>query len=205
VDVFRGRLSSVFRLKKVSYQAYSQCCRNEVRFIVYQSAWVDAGLTILRVVAGLTLAAHGYQKFFAGGRIAGTGRWFDSLGMRPGRIHALAAATTEMGAGLLMAAGLLTALDGAAFVALMVVAGWTVHRANGFFSVKSGWEYNLILAVIGITIGTTGAGSYSLDGLFHLTGVFSGLPGFLIAAVGGLAAGTAQLAVFYRPSSVSAD
>jgi putative oxidoreductase len=171
---------------------------------VYQTAAVDAGLTILRVAAGLTLAAHGYQKFFSGGRLAGTGRWFDSMGMRPGRIHAVAAATTEVGAGLLLAAGLLTSLAGAAFVALMLVAGWTVHRENGFFSVRSGWEYNLILAVIGIAVGTTGAGTYSLDHALGMTDVFSGLPGFLIAAVGGLAAGAAQLTVFYRPSSVAA-
>ena len=171
---------------------------------MFQIHGVDAGLLILRVVAGLTLAAHGYQKFFSGGRIAGTGRWFDSMGMRPGRVHALAAATTEVGAGLLLAVGLLTALAGAAFVALMLVAAWTVHRANGFFSVRSGWEYNLILATIAATVATTGAGSYSVDDALGLARVFSGLVGFLIAVVGGLAAGIAQLTVFYRPSSVAA-
>lgn len=31
-------------------------------------------------------------------------------------------------------------------VALMLVAAWTVHRGNGFFIVKEGWEYNLVLA-----------------------------------------------------------
>lgn len=165
----------------------------------------DIGILVLRVVAGLTLAAHGYQKFFSGGRIAGTGRWFDGMGMRPGRVHALAAATTEIGAGILLALGLLTSLAGAAFVAVMLVAGYTVHRANGFFSVRSGWEYNLILAVIGIAVGTTGAGSYSLDHALGWTGVFSGSTGLLIAAGGGLAAGVAQLAIFYRPSSVAAS
>jgi putative oxidoreductase len=172
---------------------------------VDQTVGVDAGLAILRVAAGLTLAAHGYQKFFSGGRIAGTGRWFHSMGMRPGHLHALAAATTEIGAGLLLAAGLLTPLAGAAFVALMLVAAWTVHRANGFFSVKSGWEYNFILAIIGITVGTTGPGDYSLDHLIGLTTVLSGLIGFLIAAIGGLAAGTAQLTVFYRPKAAAAE
>jgi putative oxidoreductase len=168
---------------------------------VYLTVGVDVGLLVLRVAAGLTLAAHGYQKFFAGGRIAGTARWFDSLGMRPGRLHALAAATTEIGAGLLLAAGLLTSVAGAAFVGLMLVAGWTVHRTKGFFSVKSGWEYNFILATIGITLGTTGAGRYSLDYVLGLT-VFSGLTGVLIAAVGGLVVGVTQLVVFYRPSTV---
>ena len=34
----------------------------------------NLALLILRVVAGLTLAAHGWNKFFGGGRIPGTGR-----------------------------------------------------------------------------------------------------------------------------------
>jgi len=163
------------------------------------STAADTGLLLIRVVAGLTMAAHGYQKFFSGGRIAGTGRWFDSIGMRPGRLHALAAASTELGAGVLLALGLLTSLAGAAFVALMLVAGYTVHRANGFFSVKSGWEYNLILAVIGAGVGTAGAGRFSLDHLAGLDDVFSGVPGAVIAIAGGLLAGIGQLAVFYRP------
>jgi putative oxidoreductase len=174
-----------------------------VRTIVYLTVGVDVGLLVLRVAAGLTLAAHGYQKFFAGGRIAGTARWFDSLGMRPGRLHALAAATTEIGAGLLLAAGLLTSVAvHRPFVGLMLVAGWTVHRTKGFFSVKSGWEYNFILATIGITLGTTGAGRYSLDYVLGLTGVFAGLVGFLVAAVGGLVVGVTQLVIFYRPPTV---
>lgn len=164
---------------------------------------LDAGLFLLRVVAGVTMAAHGYQKFFSGGRIAGTARWFEGMGMRPGRLHALAAATTEVVAGSLLALGLLTSLAGAAFVGLMFVAGWTVHRENGFFSVKSGWEYNLVLATIGAAVGITGAGNWSLDAALGLTSVFSGTTGFVIAVIGGLVAGIGQLVLFFRPSSAA--
>ncbi|WP_256386370.1 DoxX family protein, partial [Mycobacterium sp. GA-1841] len=109
----------------------------------------DTALLVLRVVLGLTMAAHGYNKFFGGGRIPGTAGWFDSIGMKPGLFHARVAATTEIAAGLGLALGLLTPIPAAGFVALMLVAAWTVHRANGFFIVKEGWEYNLILAVAG--------------------------------------------------------
>jgi len=160
---------------------------------------VDVGLLLLRVVAGLTMAAHGYQKFFPGGRIAGTARWFDSMGMRPGRLHALAAATTEVGSGVLIALGLLTPLAGAAFVALMLVAAYTVHRPNGFFSVRSGWEYNLILALIGATLGFTGPGRFSLDHVLGLDSLLPALLGGLVAIVGGVLAGIGQLVIFYRP------
>ncbi|MCU1625699.1 MAG: putative oxidoreductase mhqP [Pseudonocardia sp.] len=166
------------------------------------STSADVGILVLRVVAGITMAAHGYQKFFSGGRISGTGRWFDSMGMRPGRLHALAAATTELLAGIFLAAGLLTAVAGAAFVALMLVAGYTVHRANGFFSVRSGWEYNLVLATIGVAVAVTGPGRYSLDHVLGLTGPLSGSTGLLIAVAGGGLAGVGQLVIFFRPSTV---
>ena len=39
---------------------------------------LELPLLIIRIALGLTLAAHGYNKFFKGGRIEGTGRWFDS-------------------------------------------------------------------------------------------------------------------------------
>src|SRR6185437_428095 len=124
---------------------------------------IDVGLLILRLVLGLTLAAHGLNKFFGGGRIPGTARWFESIGMKPGKFHATIAASTETAAGLGLAAGLLTPIPAAGFVSLMLVAAWTVHRANGFFIVKEGWEYNLVLAVSAVGVATLGAGKYSLD------------------------------------------
>ncbi|PPJ33765.1 DoxX family protein [Nocardia nova] len=160
---------------------------------------LDVGVGLLRVVGGLTMAAHGYQKFFSGGRIAGTARWFDGMGMRPGRVHALSAASVEIIAGLFLAIGMLTPFAGAAFVALMLVAAYTVHRANGFFSVNSGWEYNLVLAVLGASVAITGPGQISVDHLLGLDDTLAGVPGGLIALVGGVAAGLAQLVIFYRP------
>ncbi|MCQ3807107.1 MAG: DoxX family protein [Acidimicrobiaceae bacterium] len=160
---------------------------------------VSLGTLIVRVAVGLTLAAHGYGKFFRGGKIKGTAGWFDSMGMRPGKFHALLAASTEVGAGLLFAAGLLTPLAALAFVALMVVAGWTAHRDNGFFIVAGGWEYNFVLAIIAVGVATTGPGQYSLDYELELIESLDGATGLLISAVGGIAAAIAQLAIFYRP------
>ncbi|MBB3753221.1 putative oxidoreductase [Mycolicibacterium sp. BK634] len=163
----------------------------------------SVGLLILRVVLGLTMAAHGYNKFFGGGRIKGTAGWFESIGMKPGTFHARVAASTEMAAGIGLALGLLTPVPAAGFVALMLVAAWTVHRHNGFFIVKEGWEYNLVLAAAAVALATTGAGKYSLDyALFHGTSVYQWLHGWcglLVALVLGLGGGIGQLAIFYRP------
>src|SRR6201998_4055302 len=97
----------------------------------------DVGLLILRLVLGLTLAAHGFNKFFGGGRIPGTARWFESIGMKPGKFHAAVAATTEVSAGLGLAAGLLTPIPAAGFVALMLVAASAVHPGHGLLLLQA--------------------------------------------------------------------
>jgi putative oxidoreductase len=163
----------------------------------------DFALLVLRVVLGVTMAAHGYNKFFGKGGLKGTAGWFDSIGMKPGMFHARAAATTEMAAGLGLAAGLLTPIPAAGFVALMLTAAWTVHRKNGFFIVKEGWEYNLILAVSAVAIAGLGAGKLSLDyALFRDTALWDylqGWGGLAVAVALGLAGGIGQLVIFFRP------
>jgi putative oxidoreductase len=165
----------------------------------------DVGLLILRLVLGVTMAAHGYNKFFGGGRIPGTARWFESIGMKPGKFHATVAATTEVSAGLGLALGLLTPIPAAGFVSLMLVAAWTVHRHNGFFIVKEGWEYNLVLAVSAVAVATLGPGRFSLDWvIFGINDPLIGWNGLLISVVLGLAGALGQLLIFYRPPAKQA-
>ncbi len=168
----------------------------------------DVGMLMLRLVLGLTMAAHGYNKFFGSGGIAGTAGWFDSIGMRPGAFHARVAASTEIAAGLGLALGFLTPVAAAGFVALMLVAAWTVHRRNGFFIVKEGWEYNLVLAAAAVAVAVA-PGRLSLDYLVfggtRLAALLHGWPGLLIALGLGLAGGIGQLVLFYRPRTSQAD
>ena len=76
----------------------------------------NAGMLILRAVFGLFLAYHGYNKVFGPGGLEGTARWFESIGMRWPRWQARLAAATEIGSGLLMAAGFLTPLAAAGMI-----------------------------------------------------------------------------------------
>ena len=60
---------------------------------------MDVAVVLLRLVAGLTLAAHGSQKLFGafgGGGIAGTRTFFTGLGFRRPHLMALAAGTGEL-------------------------------------------------------------------------------------------------------------
>ena len=90
----------------------------------------DFVLLIFRLSIGITIAAHGWNKIFGGGRIKGTGRWFQSIGMKPGIFHAWIAALSEILCGLLLALGFLTSFAAAGIIGIMVVAWWTVHRLS---------------------------------------------------------------------------
>lgn len=160
---------------------------------------INVALLMLRVAIGLAMAAHGYGKFFTGGRIAGTAGWFDSMGMRPGKVHALLAASGEVVAGVFLALGLLTSFAALGFVGLMAVAYWTVHRHSGFFIIKEGWEYVFVLAIIAVGIAMIGPGELSIDHAIGLADDLDGWPGLLISAGGGVAAAAGLLGVFYRP------
>ena len=159
----------------------------------------DWALLILRVVVGVTLAAHGYNKFFGGGRIAGTARWFESIGMRPGRRHAILAAAGEIAAGLALAAGFLTAPAAAGFVGLMTVAFWVAHRGKGPFVMNDGWEYTAVLATVAVAVAMLGPGDLSLDGVIGIADVLNGWVGLAISLGGGVVAAVLLLAAFYRP------
>lgn len=169
-----------------------------------ETAEFNLVMFIFRVLVGLTFAAHGYAKMFRGGKIAGTAGWFDSIGMKPGKVHALAASITEMGAGALLAVGLLTPFAAAAIIGVMLVAGWTVHRSDGFFIVSGGWEYTFIVALMAFAIAGLGPGAWSLDETFSLADDLNGYTGLAIAAGVGIVAGVGQIAAFYRPPAPAA-
>jgi len=157
----------------------------------------DLALLIIRVAAGLTLAAHGLNKFKGG--LSGVAGWFDSIGMRPGRMHASVAAGGEVLAGLFLAAGLLTSFAALGVVGLMTVAAVTVHLRNGFFILDEGWEYVFVLAAVAVTIAILGPGEWSVDESLGIIDDFDGYVGLAISAGGGVASAMLLLAVFYRP------
>lgn len=164
---------------------------------------LNFGLLLLRVVVGPVFAFHGYAKIFRGGRLAGTARWFDGMGMRPGALHARFAAGGELATGTCVALGLLTPFGGMGLVGLMSVAVWTVHRGHGLLVTKDGWEYNLVLATIGVTLATIGPGEWSLDDALGID--LNGPVGFAIALVGGVGLAAALLATCYRPPAREAQ
>jgi putative oxidoreductase len=155
---------------------------------------MSIGLLILRLVVGLTLAAHGAQKlfgWFGGYGIAGTGQFLEQLGFRPGRLYAAQAGIAEVAGGLFLAAGFLTPAAAAAAVAVMFVAAVSAHIKNGFFAHNGGYEYTLVLGGAALALAFTGPGALSLDRALGIS--WSGELWGLAALAAGLIGGTAPL------------
>jgi putative oxidoreductase len=138
---------------------------------------VTLGLLILRIVMGLTMAAHGSQKllgWFEGPGQAGTTGMFTKLGFRWPAAMALMAGAAELFGGLLFAAGLVTPFAAIALIVVMLNAIITVHWQKGFFVTAGGYEYNLAIIAIATGVSAMGPGADSVDSALGIAGTLSG-------------------------------
>ena len=169
------------------------------------AAAVDLALLVFRCGIGAVMLAHGVNHVVGGGKIAGTARWFESMGMKPPLVQAWLASLTEVGAGVMLVFGLLTPFGGAGVVGVTTVAWAINHRGNGFFIFRpgEGWEYVMTLLLSGITLGGIGPGAWSLDDALGIDDDLSGTAGLLIAAVAGLGGAAVLLVTCWRPPTKS--
>jgi putative oxidoreductase len=124
-----------------------------------------------RIALGLIFVAHGSQKLFGafgGYGLGGTAQFLGGMGFRPAMFWAVLLGFTEFFGGLGVLVGLLTRLASIGIAVAMIVAVATVHARNGFFLQpnKPGFEFNLALIGICISLILSGAGRLSLDALF---------------------------------------
>jgi putative oxidoreductase len=155
---------------------------------------MSIGLLTLRLVVGLSLAAHGAQKlfgWFGGYGLTGTGQFLEQLGFRPGRLQAAQAGIAEVVGGLFLAGGFLTPAAAAAAVAVMLVATVSVHIKHGFFAHNGGYEYTLVLGGAALALAFTGPGALSLDRALGIS--WSGDAWGLAALAAGLTGGAVPL------------
>jgi len=167
----------------------------------------DIGALLIRIAMGITMLAHGYNHAFGGGKLPGTARWFESIGIRPGRVHALLATVTELAVAPMLFLGLLTPLAAAGALGVMVVALIANHLKNGYFIFRpgEGYEYVLFIAFTALALGALGAGDWSIDSEFtdHIGTLgewFAGWHGLLVTAVAGGGGAALLLATCWRPN-----
>ena len=124
---------------------------------------IDAALTVLRVVLGITFIMHGGQKIFVYG-FDGVAGSFAQMGIPAAGLMGPFVALVEFVGGIAIVLGLLTRLAALGLAATMIVAILTVHLKAGFFN-PGGIEFPLSLLGTAITLAITGAGAFSLDAL----------------------------------------
>jgi putative oxidoreductase len=136
-----------------------------------------AGILLLRVVLGATMAGHGAQKLFGvfgGPGLQGATGFFGALRFRSPLFLALVASAAEFGCGILLALGLLTPLAGLGIATVMVTAVGSVHLRKGFWNTNGGFEFNLLIWTAAIAIVAVGPLRYSLDRAFGWENNWSG-------------------------------
>jgi putative oxidoreductase len=147
------------------------------------------GRLLLRLTIGGTFFVHGTQKlfgWFGGYGPDGTGQFFESLGLRPGRRNAMVAGATETGCGILVALGLAMPLAAAGLSAVMITALRTAVWKEGIQPATG--EHEVLLAAAALALTETGPGSPSLDSAlgFEQSG-----PWWMLTALAAGAAGSA--------------
>jgi putative oxidoreductase len=154
---------------------------------------MDLALFAVHVIVGLLLVGHGLQKLmgaFGGHGLRGTAHMMDSLGLRPPRVHAIAAGCAETTGGTLLALGLLTPIGAAFIIAVMLTAALTAHAGKGLWVTEGGFELPLTNAAIAFALAGAGPGEWSLDYALGLdmTGAGWALGALAVGVLGGLTA-----------------
>ena len=118
---------------------------------------IDAALLLLRLRFGLVLAfGHGWGKIT---NLSGFTESVTKLGMPMPELLGFAAAASEFGGGLLLAAGLLTRVAAVFVMITMLVAAFVVHASDPFMKKEFALAYAFAAAALLIA----GAGRWSLD------------------------------------------
>jgi putative oxidoreductase len=132
----------------------------------------DPVFTIIRLMLGLVLFAHGAQKmlgWFGGYGFSGTLSAFSTSGM-PIPL-ALFVILTEFFGSVALICGAFARVASGAIALLMVGAIAMVHAHFGFYmnwfgqQKGEGFEYHLLAIGLAVAVLVRGAGSFSIDGL----------------------------------------
>ena len=168
---------------------------------------VNLALLAARVWVGVVMFAHGWRHLKSVRSGPGMANWFESLGLRPGPLHAWNVTLTELAVGPALAVGVLTPVSYGGAAAIALVALVTNHRKNGFFlsSAREGWEYVATLAVLSMALGALGPGEWSLDDALGLSFPFRPGTALAISAGVGILGTIAFLAAFWRPKRTTAS
>lgn len=125
----------------------------------------DCALLIARIVAGVTLVAHGWHRWQGTGLEAQMDLLAEA-GLPSAYGFVVATVAFEIIGGVLLIFGLATPLVGLGMAVLNVAIILTTKAGGAFYAHDNGWEYNAIQAALGLLLLAFGSGRAGLDHLF---------------------------------------
>lgn len=123
---------------------------------------IDTALLALRLVTGLTMVMHGWQKLTGPG-LGGVGDMFAGMDVPLAQVAGPVVMLIELVGGVLLVLGLGTRVVGVVFALVMLGALFLVHLSAGFYAADGGFELVLLLAALGAALAVAGPGAFSLD------------------------------------------
>jgi putative oxidoreductase len=124
----------------------------------------DVVLLVARLILGVVLFAHGWQKLVIYG-IAGTRTQFEAMGIPLAIVSSSFVSFVEFVGGALMIFGALVPVVVVLHLVVMIGAASFVHVSHGIFAVDGGWELVGVIAACELMLGACGAGRFSVDRL----------------------------------------
>jgi putative oxidoreductase len=125
----------------------------------------DIGLLVARLVLGLVLVGHGWQRFSHG--MAAAVDTLTRYGLPEPQLFAWGATVLDVIGGALLIFGLLTPVVAAFVVAEQVMVIAWLKWQNGLWNAADGIEYSVALAALALILVVFGAGRTGVDQLFR--------------------------------------
>lgn len=117
--------------------------------------------TLVRVVFGLVMFMHGWQKVNTFGLDKVSGAFTTNYGLPGAAAYLVAFIEVFGGAAILI--GLFTRFFASASAILLLVAMFAAHWSKGFYAGQGGYEFALTLGIVAFFIAIRGGGQYSVD------------------------------------------
>jgi putative oxidoreductase len=129
----------------------------QVEATLKDNKWHDLTHWGIRAALGVTFLVHSLKKFDPSWQ----GWLVDTAGL-PAEMQ-LPIALAEFIGGIFLLTGVLTRITGAVFSVILLGAIFHIRFENGFFISQGGWEWDMLMLAVALTIIAAGPGKISIS------------------------------------------
>ena len=131
----------------------------QVETSLKENKWHDLTHWGIRAALGITFLVHSLKKFDPSWQ-----SWLVDTAGLPAEMQ-LPIALAEFLGGIFLLTGVLTRITGTVFSVILLGAIFHIRWENGFFISQGGWEWDMIMLAVALTIIAAGPGRISISHL----------------------------------------